>query len=65
MEYFPTVETPCNSPTGKMAPPPPPNFLLRPELVAQSLFVEGVLAMSDGDDDDERLFVDTDDSDED
>ena len=65
MEYFPTVETPCNSPTGKMPPPHPNHFRLRPEVVAQSLFVEGILPMSDGDDDDARLFLDTDDSDED
>jgi len=65
MEYFPTVETPCNSPTGKveMAPRPPSSAIFRPEAVAQGLFVAGL--PSRGNDEPEKLFIDTDDSDED
>ena len=65
MEYFPTVETPCNSPTGKMelAPLPPSSAIFRPEAVTQSLFVAGLPCH--GSDDPEKLFIDTDDSDED
>ena len=64
MDYFPSVETPCNSPTGKMPPPAPPSHLVvRPEVVAQSLLVDGV-AFGEHEEE-EKLFIDTDDSDED
>ena len=64
MEYFPTVETPCNSPTGKVEIfPPPSSAIFRPEAVAQSLFVAGIPSRRN--DEPEKLFVDTDDSDED